>query len=76
MILMLTLGIATTWGEVSVDPGAELYPREGSAVPIGWEAEGLKLGLDTEARGKILCPRRRSNPGSLDYFSKLSLLTV
>jgi hypothetical protein len=24
---------------------------------------GLRAGLDTEARGKVLCPRQGSNPG-------------
>jgi hypothetical protein len=42
---------------------AALYPRgkdPGTHCTGGWV--GPRAGLDTEARGKILCPRRGSNP--------------
>jgi hypothetical protein len=42
---------------------AALYPRgkdPGTHCTGGWV--GPRDGLDTEARGKILCPRRESNP--------------
>jgi hypothetical protein len=42
---------------------ATLYPREGTPgthYTGGWV--GPRAGLDTEARGKILYPRRESNP--------------
>jgi hypothetical protein len=35
-------------------------PGKGPPVPGGWV--GPRAGLDTEARGKILCPCRGSNP--------------
>jgi hypothetical protein len=41
-------------------PTALLPPGKGPPVPIG--QVGPRAGLDTEARGKILCPRRESNP--------------
>jgi hypothetical protein len=43
---------------------AALYPRgrtPGTHCTGGWV--GPRAGLDTEARGKILCPCRGSNPG-------------
>jgi hypothetical protein len=42
---------------------AALYPGNGFTVPIGQEAGSASAGLDTEARGKILCLYRESNPG-------------
>jgi hypothetical protein len=42
---------------------AALYPRgkdPGTHCTVGWV--GPRAGLDTEARGKILFPRRGSNP--------------
>jgi hypothetical protein len=45
---------------------AALYPREttpGTHCIGGWV--GLRAGLDTEARGIILCLCRGSNPGRL-----------
>jgi hypothetical protein len=44
-------------------PGRALTPGErtlGTHGTGGWV--GPRAGLDTEARGKILCPRRESNP--------------
>jgi hypothetical protein len=45
-------------------PGRALPPGKGPPVYTqctgGWV--GPRAGLDTEASGKILCPRRRSNP--------------
>jgi hypothetical protein len=56
--------LGTRWGwVVSITPGAALYPRgrdPGTHCTGGWV--GPRAGLDTEARGKILCPRRGSNP--------------
>jgi hypothetical protein len=44
-------------------PAALLPPGKGPPVPIGQEAGWApRAGLDTEDRGKILCPRRESNP--------------
>jgi hypothetical protein len=46
---------------------AALYPRgkdpPGTHCTGGWV--GHRVGLDTEARGKILCPCRGSNPDRL-----------
>jgi hypothetical protein len=45
-------------------PGRAFNPRErtpGTHWTGGWV--GPRAGLDTESRGKILCPRRGSNPG-------------
>jgi hypothetical protein len=39
---------------------AALYPRGKDTCTGGWV--GLRAGLDTEVRGKILSPRRGSNP--------------
>jgi hypothetical protein len=51
-------------GEWSVSrPGSAFTPRErtpGTHWTGGWV--GPRAGLDTEARGKILCPRRGFNP--------------
>jgi hypothetical protein len=46
-------------------PAALLPSGKGPPVPIGQEAGGWvgpRAGLDTEAKGKILCPCRESNP--------------
>jgi hypothetical protein len=44
-------------------PGSALPPRKGPPVPIVQEAGWApRAGLDTEVTGKILCPRRGSNP--------------
>jgi hypothetical protein len=48
---------------VSITPRPRFTPGErtpGTDFTGGWV--GLKAGLDTEARGKILCPCRGSNP--------------
>jgi hypothetical protein len=54
---------ALDWGEWSASrPGCAL-PRgkdPGTHCTGGWV--GPRAGLDTEDRGKILCPRRESNP--------------
>jgi hypothetical protein len=42
-------------------PGRALPPGKGTHWMGGWV--GLRAGLDTEARGIILCPCRGSNPG-------------
>jgi hypothetical protein len=50
---------------------AALYPRErtpGTYWIGGWV--GLRAGLDTEARGKILCLCRGSNPGRFKFLSE------
>jgi hypothetical protein len=54
----------------ALDGGEWSAPRPGRALPHGKDPGthytggwvGLKAGLDTEARGKILCPCRGSNP--------------
>jgi hypothetical protein len=44
-------------------PAALLPPEKGPAVPIGQEAGWAPEQVWTqEATGKILCPRRKSNP--------------
>jgi hypothetical protein len=43
-------------------PTALLSLGKGPPVPIVQEAGWARAGLDTEVRGKILCPRRESNP--------------
>jgi hypothetical protein len=43
-------------------PAVLLPPGKGPHCTGGWV--GPRAGLDTEARGKILCPRRESNPDS------------
>jgi hypothetical protein len=49
-------------------PAALLPPGKGPPVPIGQEAGGGgRAGLDTEARGKILCPCRGSNPKKKNF---------
>jgi hypothetical protein len=62
--LLLILDLGTRWGwVVSVTPRPRFYPRgkdPGTHCTGGWV--GLRAGLDTEARRKILCPRRGSNP--------------
>jgi hypothetical protein len=48
---------------------AALYPQgkdPGTHWTGGWV--GLRAGLDTEAKGKILCPCRGSNPGTQFQF--------
>jgi hypothetical protein len=42
-------------------PPAAIYPRIKNPLDKGWV--GLRAGLDTEARGKIICLYRGSNPG-------------
>jgi hypothetical protein len=56
---------ALDWGEwLASRPGLALPPGKGPPVPIGQEAGwSLRAGLDAEARGKILCLCRGSNPG-------------
>jgi hypothetical protein len=44
---------------------AALYTRETNMVPIGLEAEWVSVGLDTEAREKILCFWRDRTPADL-----------
>jgi hypothetical protein len=55
---------ALDWGEWSASrPGRAFTPgvrTPGTHWTGGWV--GPKTGLDTEARGKILCPCRGSNP--------------
>jgi hypothetical protein len=57
--------VGTKWGwEVSVAPRPCFTPTErtpGTHCTGGWV--GLRPGLDTEDRGKILCIWRGSNPG-------------
>jgi hypothetical protein len=56
-------GIAPTQSVVSVTPRPRFTPGErttGTHCTGGWV--GPRAGLDTEAAGKILCPRRGSNP--------------
>jgi hypothetical protein len=50
-------------------PGRAFIPGErtpGTHCTGGWV--GPRAGLDTEARGTILCPRRESNPDRPDQF--------
>jgi hypothetical protein len=64
VLLLLILDLCTRWGEWSASrPGRFFTPGErtpGTHCTGGWV--GPRAGLDTEARGKILCPRRGSNP--------------
>jgi hypothetical protein len=62
--LLLIHDLGTRWGEWSASrPGRALLPGKGHPVPIGQEVwVGLRAGLDTEHRGKILCPCRGSKP--------------
>jgi hypothetical protein len=64
--LLLILDLGTRWGEWSASrPGRAFTPGErtpGTHCTGDWM--GPRTGLDTEARGKILCPCRGSNPGS------------
>jgi hypothetical protein len=55
------------WGEWSASrPGRALPPGKGPPVPIVQEAGWApRAGLNTEDRGKILCPCRGSNPDRL-----------
>jgi hypothetical protein len=56
--LLLILDLGTRWGEWSASrPGRSLPPGKWPPVPIVQEA-----GWAPEVRGKILCPRRGSNP--------------
>jgi hypothetical protein len=61
--LLFILDLGTRWKlVVSVTPRPRFNPRErvpGTHCTGGWE--GLRAGLDTETRGKILCLCRRSN---------------
>jgi hypothetical protein len=56
--------LGTRGGEWSASRiGRALPPGKGPPVPIRQEARwGPRAGLDTKDRGKILCPRRGSNP--------------
>jgi hypothetical protein len=62
--LLLILDVDTRGGEWSASrPGLAFTPGErthGTHCTGGWV--GPRAGLDTEARGKIICPRRASNP--------------
>jgi hypothetical protein len=62
--LLLIHDLGTRWGlVVSVTPRPRFYPRgkaPGTHCTGGWV--GPRAGLDTEARGKIICPCRGSNP--------------
>jgi hypothetical protein len=63
--LLLILNLGTRWGwVVSVTPRPRCTPGErtsGTHLTGGWV--GPRAGLDTEARRKILCLCRGSNPG-------------
>jgi hypothetical protein len=62
--LLLVLHLGTRWGwMVSVTPRPRFTPGErtsGTHCTGGWM--GSRAGLDAEARRKILCPCRGSNP--------------
>jgi hypothetical protein len=61
--LLLILELGTRWWVVSVTPRPSFTPGERRPVTLrigGWV--GLTAGLDTEARGKILCLCWGSNP--------------
>jgi hypothetical protein len=62
--LLLIHDLGTRWGwVVSITPRPRFTPEErtpGTHCTGGWV--GPRAGLDTEARGKILCPCRGSNP--------------
>jgi hypothetical protein len=61
LLLILDLGTREGW-VVSVTPRPRFSPGErtpGTHCTGGWV--GLRAGLDTEATGKILCPRRGSS---------------
>jgi hypothetical protein len=60
LLFILDLGTKWEW-VVRVTPRPRFPP--GTHWIGGWV--GLRAGLDTEARGKILCLCRGSNPGSL-----------
>jgi hypothetical protein len=61
--LLLILDLCTRWGwVVSVTPRSRFTPEERTPITHctgGWV--GPRASLDTEARGKILCPCRGSN---------------
>jgi hypothetical protein len=63
--LLLIHDLGTRWGwVVSVTPQPRFTPGErtpGTHWTGGWM--GPRAGLDTEARGKFICPCRGSNPG-------------
>jgi hypothetical protein len=63
--LLLILNLGTRWGwVVSIMPWPQFTPGErtpGTHWTRGWV--GPRAGLDAEARGKILCLCRGSNPG-------------
>jgi hypothetical protein len=44
-------------------PGSVLPPGKDPWYPLDRRLGGLRAGLDTEGRGKFLCPCRGSNPG-------------
>jgi hypothetical protein len=56
--------------------GRTLLPGLGSSVPMRREAVGLRAGLDTEARGKVLSLCRGSNPGSTVFQSAVRPYTA
>jgi hypothetical protein len=63
LLLIHDLGTRWRW-VVSITPRPRFTPGErtpGSHCTRGWV--GPRAGLDTEDRGKILCPCRGSNPG-------------
>jgi hypothetical protein len=66
--LLLIHDLGTRWGcVVSITPGPRFTPGErtpGTHCTGGWV--GPRAGLYTEARGKILSPRRGSNPDRPD----------
>jgi hypothetical protein len=63
--LLLILGLGSRWEwVVSVTPRPRFTSVErtpGTHCTGGWV--GPRAGLDTEVRGKIICPCRGSNPG-------------
>jgi hypothetical protein len=57
------LNSALDGGEWSASrPGRALLPRKGPPVPLDRRLVGPRAGLDAEAKRKILCPCRGSNP--------------
>jgi hypothetical protein len=62
--LLLIHDLGTSWGGVvRFTPRPRFYPR-GRTRGTHWTGAWVRprAGLDTEARGKILCPCRGSNP--------------
>jgi hypothetical protein len=64
VLLLLILNLGTRWGwVVSITPRPRFSPGKrtpGTHCIRSWV--DLRAGLDAEARGKILCPCRGSNP--------------